>query len=143
MLKYLRIAVTALSLTACVLLVALWVRSYYYKDVLSGLIWSHDIAFESADGRVGFRSYYLNPAFTQQAWGITSYNRKTKEFAVRFTPDIVVNDWCLLLLFIAVAAIPWVNHIKWDATPRRFGLRDLFIATTLVAVGLGIIVAAR
>jgi hypothetical protein len=29
MLKYLRIAVTALCLTACVLLVALWVRSYW------------------------------------------------------------------------------------------------------------------
>lgn len=28
MLKYLRIAVTALCLTACVLLIALWVRSY-------------------------------------------------------------------------------------------------------------------
>jgi hypothetical protein len=28
MLKYLRIAVTALSVTACVLLVALWVRTY-------------------------------------------------------------------------------------------------------------------
>jgi hypothetical protein len=34
MLKYLRIAVTALSLTACVLLVALWVRSYFYMDLL-------------------------------------------------------------------------------------------------------------
>src|SRR5688572_13455006 len=32
MLKYLRIAVTALSLTACLLLIALWVRSYSYGD---------------------------------------------------------------------------------------------------------------
>ena len=34
MLKYLRIAVTALSLTACVLLVALWVRSQNWQDRL-------------------------------------------------------------------------------------------------------------
>jgi hypothetical protein len=34
MLKYLRIAVTVLSLTACVLLIALWVRSYYGGDYL-------------------------------------------------------------------------------------------------------------
>jgi hypothetical protein len=34
MLKYLRIAVTALSLTACVLLVALWVRSYWWVDAV-------------------------------------------------------------------------------------------------------------
>jgi hypothetical protein len=32
MLKYLRIAVTALSLTVCVLLIALWVRSYQPMD---------------------------------------------------------------------------------------------------------------
>src|SRR5687767_6734425 len=38
MLKYLRIAVTALSLTACVLLVALWVRSYYAFDRISGRV---------------------------------------------------------------------------------------------------------
>ena len=31
--RYLRIAVTTLSLTACVLLVALWVRSYWWCDV--------------------------------------------------------------------------------------------------------------
>jgi len=34
MLNYLRIAVTALCLTACVLLVALWVRSYRRLDIL-------------------------------------------------------------------------------------------------------------
>ena len=34
MLKYLRIAVTALSLTACVLLIAMWVRSYLRLDIL-------------------------------------------------------------------------------------------------------------
>jgi hypothetical protein len=32
MLKYLRIALTALSLTACVLFVALLVRSYWWSD---------------------------------------------------------------------------------------------------------------
>ena len=35
MLKYLRIAVTALSLTACVLLIALWVRSYWSRDLIA------------------------------------------------------------------------------------------------------------
>ena len=36
MLKHLRFAVTAFSLTACVLLVALWVRSYKKFDQLYG-----------------------------------------------------------------------------------------------------------
>ena len=35
MLKYLRIAVTALSLTACVLLIALWVRSYWSDGLMA------------------------------------------------------------------------------------------------------------
>src|SRR5688572_8124346 len=34
--RYLRIAVTALSLTACVLLIALWVRSYTWLDSIAG-----------------------------------------------------------------------------------------------------------
>src|SRR5688500_16962642 len=36
MFKGLRIAVTALSLTACVLLIALWVRSYWFWDGFAG-----------------------------------------------------------------------------------------------------------
>jgi hypothetical protein len=35
MLHYLRIAVTALSLTACVVLVVLWVRSYWWIDTVA------------------------------------------------------------------------------------------------------------
>jgi hypothetical protein len=38
-LKYLRIAVTALSVTACVLLIALWVRSYWWVDKLHVAYW--------------------------------------------------------------------------------------------------------
>ena len=38
MLKYLRIAVTALSLTACTLLIVMWVRSYYAFDRMSGRV---------------------------------------------------------------------------------------------------------
>ncbi len=35
MLKYLPIAVTALCLTACVLLIVLWVRSYWWLDAVN------------------------------------------------------------------------------------------------------------
>ena len=38
MLKYLRIAVTALSLTACVLLIALWVASYSRLEAGTSLL---------------------------------------------------------------------------------------------------------
>jgi hypothetical protein len=51
MLKYLRIAVTALSLTACVLLIALWVRSYwYYECVGVRLSPAHFLALRAGKG---------------------------------------------------------------------------------------------
>jgi hypothetical protein len=43
--------------------------------------------------------------------------------------------WPLVLLSAALAVAPW---FKW-----RFSLSTLLIATTLVAVGLGIVVALR
>jgi hypothetical protein len=46
--KYLRIAVTALSLTACVLLIALWVRSTYTRDLAS----LGEVTVASMPGRV-------------------------------------------------------------------------------------------
>src|SRR5687768_3812851 len=51
MLKYLRIAVTALCLTACVLLIALWVRSYWYEDLMRGpFVKSKQLRFHSEVG---------------------------------------------------------------------------------------------
>jgi hypothetical protein len=40
--------------------------------------------------------------------------------------------WCLILISVAFAAVPWIH---W-----RFSLRTLLIATTLIAVVLGLIV---
>jgi hypothetical protein len=50
MFKYLRIAVTALNLTACVLLTALWVRSHYWLDVVRGQPLNVGVQFVSTGG---------------------------------------------------------------------------------------------
>jgi hypothetical protein len=47
----------------------------------------------------------------------------------------VVPIWILVLSTVALALLPW---IRW-----RFSLRTLLIATTLVALGLGLVVALR
>ncbi len=61
MLKYLRIAVTALSLTACVPVIALWVRSYTWIDVYAIDIEEKTFAIQSAVGRLWFmRIFYVN-----------------------------------------------------------------------------------
>jgi hypothetical protein len=45
---------------------------------------------------------------------------------------VCIPDWLLIFISIAFAAAPW---IRW-----RFSLRTLLIATTLVAVVLGLVV---
>src|SRR5687767_9431665 len=92
--RLLRIAASAVFGIPCLLLIALWVRSYYYRDVLGGVIWSHAFAIESADGHVAFMAYYLNPAFTGSPWGVTSHHHESSGFGVRINPRIVLKDWC-------------------------------------------------
>ncbi len=56
MLRCLRIAVTALCLTACVLLIALWVRTLFAQDIISGPIGSgRTLVIGSVNGTLGVR----------------------------------------------------------------------------------------
>jgi hypothetical protein len=48
--------------------------------------------------------------------------------------DLHLQNWLLIILTAALAGVPW---IRW-----RFSLRTLLIATSLVAVVLGLIVYA-
>ena len=43
--------------------------------------------------------------------------------------------WLPVLVSAMLSAIPWIRQLPW-----RFTLRTLLIATTLIAVGLGLIV---
>ena len=142
MLKYLRIAVTALSLTACVLLAALWMRSYWCVDCL---------AYSSDPGIVGLRSvcgtgdvFFVNNTLPSK-WFFESQILAEAEIAWEtpitwhHEPDyfsVSVQYWLLILLLTTVPLVTW-GRSSW-----RFSLRTLLIATTLVAVGLGLIVYA-
>ena len=59
MLKYLRIAVTALSLTACVLLIALWVIGYVWHITAWGGTRHTGVVVQSRRGecQLGIESY--------------------------------------------------------------------------------------
>ena len=162
--RKLRIAFSATCLIACVLLIVLWVRSYVYSDLLIGPISeTKRLLVGSLAGAVQFRlddrkwsdpySYRwkitiesvsdLNKAVdavremqaklgAQQAH--TSINMATRigwEHDTLFLPY-----WLLMLLTGAPAATVGMHR------PYRlnFSLRTLLIATTLVAVVLGLIV---
>jgi hypothetical protein len=46
--------------------------------------------------------------------------------------EIMVPHWFLMLFFIVLAALPW---LLWAT---QFGLRTLFVVTTLVSLVLGL-----
>jgi hypothetical protein len=72
MLKYLQIAVTAFSLTACVLLVALWVRSYWRSDGAYGPRTPSRLSlFSSNCGQLSWNDYRTRE-FTRLGWYVPS-----------------------------------------------------------------------
>jgi hypothetical protein len=89
--------------------------------------------FRSRNGNVSLGWHaWTNPADGRRAWS-TSESATFIGFGYGsfFT---VVPKWFIVALSAAVAAAPWIQCSK------RFSLRALLIATTLVAVGLGILV---
>jgi hypothetical protein len=154
--RKLRIAVTALCLLACVLLVALWVRTAGNGDNFQepvfevgnfavystdGIIWAVKARFVQYSPATGSGvSFYIPPRYqaTPDGFASTAIHKRRgfdMKFWSRWQWFVQAPNWFPVLVAAALAAAPW---IKW-----RFSLRTLLIATALVAVGLGIVVAAR
>jgi hypothetical protein len=150
MFKYLRIAVTALCLTACVLLIGLWVRSYWWvTSIQTPPVASRALHCSFEPGRVRIESILLRTAEENAEWfsGLRHYHKSSPHYAVYNYPSpsfvlryrkslrsirIIFPYWFAILIAGAASVAPW---IRW-----RFSVRTLLIATTLVGVGLGIIV---
>jgi len=143
-LRYLRIVFSALCGIACVLLIALWARSYWSGDAISWRL-SKDKSFAliSNGGHITFYhkkfrnyvdptrsldssvSYFTLPVRTETSYGFDFVNNWG-------LLSVDVPDWFLVLLSASLAAVPW---LRW-----RFSLSTLLIAMTAVAVVLGFIV---
>lgn len=154
MLRFLRIAVSALFLVGYILLIVLWIRSYYWRDeVRWNCVPSRSIvvAFDSLHGKIGFRVYswpYAGPRWeVHSSWfyrvkGETFFTQRVPSilgFGFRATSKdiaVVVPYWFLVFLSAALAFALWHKYKKkW-----QFSLRELLIAMTVVAVVLGLIV---
>jgi len=116
-----------------VLLGALWVRSY--KATGFPTIWrqhtfrivSGELLMDESSRPAPFPiEASLNAGDNTSPWSV--YSRRP-------IPTVRLNLplWCIVTAAIVVGASPWIGL-------RRFSLRTLLIATTLVAVGLGLIV---
>jgi hypothetical protein len=155
-LRLLRIAFSALCGIVCLLLAVLWVRSLSALDSWqSHAVGKWSLHIQSAHGKaivfavpdserlseLGL-SRFSNVPFTHINPGnelsrpiagsqaVTAYFNQGKRICI--IPFSIV-----LLLVVGLSAIPWA---PWRL---KFSLRTLLIATTLVAVVLGLVVAMR
>lgn len=149
---WLRVALTAICVMVCVLLVGFWVRSFSWRDVIFVRQISSDYAeVSSIRGQLVFGAIFyptgnrepLEPGYAK--WGIDSIPESTVldpfpnvgqqrgALGFRIYDDGIhsgfgVPYWLpvVILTWLAIfGALPWI--------PTRFSLRALLIVTTLVA----------
>ena len=144
-LRYLRIAFSACCVIACVLLCVLWVRSHYSVDqIFLPITRSAFVAMGSVPDAIIAGITGNSPTGT---WAMLNMPSDEWLAAVGESGDswsgavtfkiadggVIVPHWFGVLLSATLAVVPWI---------KRFSLRTLLIAMTLVAVVLGLIVWA-
>jgi hypothetical protein len=159
MLKYLRIVMTASSVTVFVLLIALWVRSFSFTDICgvtfggekrtnfvskNGRIWLIILDYETYVWAIGeTRVWDIRSAPITSPIDRTDHDLVKETGAPKlpgfylkrfngFYRAIVPHSYPVLLAALLSAA-PWV---RW--TKCRFSLRTLLIGMTMFAVALGL-----
>jgi hypothetical protein len=144
--RKLRIAWSVFWGVLAVLLIGLWVRSYWYREgwvrQSAGVqveVMSHDGLFRWVS-RAGYNAKWdypwksvSDPILYSQRRPFFYYIPMIQTGAT--TPNIFVPYWFSSFVAVALSATPWLR------VPKRFSLRTLLIATTLVAVVLGLIVS--
>jgi hypothetical protein len=128
---------------ACVLLIVLWVRSYWWADTLA---YFHDCRTYGITAEQGnFLPYATEPGGCREdmfRWvstsGLIDHPANSQPKAFHFSKDfdgsvlLCIPMWFTVAPLAVFAMAPWLR--------KSFSLRTLLIATTLVAVVLGLIV---
>ena len=153
--RKLRIAWSVAWGIVAVLLCMLWARSYHFDEMVDGPLIGGKAAF--VQSRVGRIMFGVGPIYSNQddPWQYrksmrfrldhvdqirqATFKDEYLGFQVRIGQQIIVHIpywFCILSCssLAIVAARPWLRY--------SFNLRTLLIVTTLVAVGLGLIVWA-
>jgi hypothetical protein len=157
--RKLRIAFSVGCGIFCVLLIVLWARSYCWQEYFCGWVskyrtvesisWRGWISISSGKYdpkyalvgqlptcEVSEISTQADRTFDTSRLQVPSSGWKWEHYSRAFDSrrTIVVPSWFPVLLTATIAGIPWLSTVS------RFSLRTLLIATTLVAVVLGLIV---
>ena len=155
--RKLRIACSAVSAITCVLLIALWVRSYWFHDWVIGRP-TQDSGFGSSSwqGRVSFVWITSSKELLHVRWRYTALPAETYAEKMRHAQEpgdpknapllgfSYINlpnfGWTVSLphgYLVAIAAILATVFSNRQRCRVNFSLRTLLVATTLVAVLLG------
>jgi hypothetical protein len=141
---------------AAVLSVALWVRSYRARELVCGLVGNNSVLLQSVHGEIGLSIQpWTAPPFDrivksdpkapqvslwQSSWQSPELPGISIGFGIRWWRSengvilATIPHWCPVIALATLAAAPWFH------SPKRFSLRTLLIATTLIAIMLGLIV---
>ncbi len=144
MLRTIRISFSITCVLACVLLIALWMRSYRWRDSFSVRPFPKRVCWiESAVGQFAMRISPKNHDAPSRMWSQIAVasdpawpanNRfGFNAYMANGYAGIVVPHWLLILLTAVVAATFGVH----SPFGYRFGLRILLTAASLVAALLG------
>jgi hypothetical protein len=148
---FLRIAAAAFCGIACVLLIALWVRSYWWADGITGPLTSaRQLLISSSMGTISVRlDDTIHPSRRVLHWqldhfSIDEFQRTLK--AMKTGPivrthklgflgdDFLIPQWLPVFLTGSLAIVLGVKR-QW-----RFSLRALVFASTLTAIVLWVLV---
>ena len=127
--RKLRIAWSVAWGVACLLLIALWVRSYSWLDACAGF--SHSVAAYHGSLYIDTGWAGHGPVIVRNLGPVDIISDYE---AAPTRGDTTIPIWLFLILGLASGIAPWL--------PWHFSLRTLLIATTLVAILLGLIVYA-
>jgi hypothetical protein len=149
--RNLRIAWSVVWGVAAVLLVVLWVRSYWWADLLGYRIGQTYVAAGSGRGIAFFRWTTFQPSVTvgnKVGWelsegptGTIDSSLKPLEWSLDTNPAAAFGFFISVPCWFCVACSAALSFVALNR--YRFSLRTLLIATTLVAIMLGLIVWLR
>jgi hypothetical protein len=143
--RKLRIAFSAVCGGLCLLMILLWVRSYWAPQSFAGL------GYNGVSKRgviAAFRAKPIRKFDVDLGYSVIRFGVPVADFAPlhgrlgfyklwdKKLWILQIPYWSLVAMTIMFSAVPWAN---WS---RRFSLRTLLIATTLVAILMGLIVCA-
>jgi len=149
--RKLRIAWSVAWGVACLVVIALWVRSYSRFEVPTASVAGLTIQVVSSQAKLAVPASYDPSYEIGWLWQFESVSDDDPEghneamsyianaigvgYVPTPLPTIVFPDWLSVLLSATLATAPWL--------PCRIGLGTLLIGMTVAAIGLGLAVYAH